>query len=215
MSQAEYAVHRGVGRSAVSNWKTQGLLVFAEGTNGKPAVDVERTDARVNAKIDPARGRPTAASALPQSDLPLAEPVANAVRGGGGGESLADVRTDLIRAQTIKAQLDNAKRAGDLVPLEEFIRRSSEYGRVARERTLSVVRSQAEWLASARDARAIVAQLQDEIERAFADLAAQIETGAMPDTAEDLDGADEALADAAVQAALLDGEDGDDQEAAG
>mgnify|MGYP003639333504 CR=1 FL=1 len=214
MTQAEYAVHRGVGRSAVSNWKKAGLLVFAEGTTGKPEVDVERTDARVNAKIDPARGRPTTAASAPVAELPLAAPVANGVR-AGGGESLADVRTDLIRAQTIKAQLDNAKRAGDLVPVEEFTRRAAEYGRVARERMLSVVRSQAEWLASARDARAIVAQLQDEIERAFADLAAQIETGAVPDTTEDPDGVDDALADAAVQAALLDGEGDDDQEATG
>lgn len=213
MNQADYAKYRGVTPPAVSGWKKAGLLVFLEGTDGRPQVDVERSDARVNAKIDPARGRPSKAADVPQGDLPLVQPVANAVR--AGGESLADVRTDLIRAQTIKAQLDNAKRAGDLVPLEEFIRRSSEYGRVARERMLSVVRSQAEWLASAKDRRAIVAQLEDEIERAFADLAAQIETGAVPDGSDDGEAADEALADAAVQAALLDGEGDDDQEATG
>lgn len=202
MSKSEFAVHRGVGKSAVSNWARDGHLVMAEDPADptKMKIDVARTEARLNAKIDPARGRPTKGAAQPQGDLPLAAPASAQTAAG----SLADVRTDLIRQQTEKLQLENARRAGDLVPVEEYARRASEFGRVARERMLSVVRSQAEWLASNRDARAIVAQLEDEIERAFADLAAQIASG------EVADGVDADEDDAAVQAevdqALAEGE---------
>lgn len=200
MSKSEFAVHRGVGKSAVSNWAKADLLVMAEDPDDptKMKIDVARTEARLNAKIDPARGRPTKGTAQPQGDLPLTPP-----RTEPRGESLADVRTDLIKAQTVKAQLDNARRAGDLVPLEDYARRASEFGRVARERTMSIIRTQAEWLAASKDARAIVARMEDEIERAFADLAAQIETGAVADLGDDLD--DAALA-AEVEAALADGE---------
>ncbi len=202
MSKSEFAVHRGVGKSAVSNWAKAQLLVMAEDPEDptKMKIDVARTEARLNAKIDPARGRPTKGVAQPQGDLPLAVP-ATAPAGGG---SLADVRTDLIRQQTEKLQLENARRAGDLVPLEEYARRASEFGRVARERMLSVVRSQAEWLAANRDARAIVAQMEDEIDRAFADLAAQIASGALADGSEPDE--DDAEVQAEVAEALAEGE---------
>lgn len=202
MSKSEFAGHRGVGKSAVSNWAKAKLLVMAEDPEDptKMKIDVARTEARLNAKIDPARGRPTKGTVQPQGDLPLAAPASAPAPSG----SLADVRTDLIRQQTEKLQLENARRAGDLVPVEEYARRASEFGRVARERVLSVVRSQAEWLAANRDVRAIVAKLEDEFERAFADLAAQIASG------EVADGVDADEDDAAVQAevdqALAEGE---------
>ncbi len=193
MTKGAFAKRRGVGASAVSNWAKADLLVMAEdpANPAKLLVDVARTEARLNAKLDPARGRPRAADSQPQADLPLAAPAGPAAAGG----SLADVRTDLIRQQTEKLQLDNARKAGDLVPLEEYARRATEFGRVARERMLSVVRSQAEWLAACKDPRAVVAQLEDEIERAFADLAAQIASGAVGEVE-----ADDAEDDAAVQA---------------
>lgn len=210
MTKSEFARHRGVGKSAVSNYAKAQLLVMGEDPNdGSLKIDVSRTEARLNSKIDPARGRPTKAATEPQGNLPLAaSPAPTAAR----GESLADVRTDLIRAQTVKAQLENARRAGELVPIEEYVRRSLEFGRVARERMTSIVRTQAEWLASAKDVRAIVAQLEDEIDRAFADLAAQIETGEVAEAVEpDLDDAQDL---AEVEAAMADGED-DAQEAVG
>jgi len=201
MSKSEFAVHRGVGKSAVSNWAKASLLVMAEDPADptKVKIDVARTEARLNAKIDPARGRPTKGVAQPAGDLPPAPTSAPAA-----GGSLADVRTDLIRQQTEKLQLENARRAGDLVPLEEYARRASEFGRVARERMLSVVRSQAEWLAANRDARAIVAQLEDEIERAFADLAAQIASGQVADGIDPDE--DDADVQAEVAQALAEGE---------
>lgn len=204
MTKSEFARHRGVGKSAVSNWAKASLLVMAEDqADQSMKIDVARTEARLNAKIDPARGRPTKGQGEAQGDLPLASQSSGPapVR----GDSLADVRTDLIRAQTAKALLDNARRAGELVPLEEYTRRAAEYGRVARERMLSIVRTQSEWLASARDPRTIVAHMEGEIERAYADLAAQIDTGASLDV-EDAS-ADEAADIAEVEAALAEDDD--------
>lgn len=211
MTQTEFATHRGVGRSAVSNWKKDGLVVFAEGDDGRPMVDVERTDARLNRKIDPARGRPSKAAGEMQGELPVAPAGANAVR---GGDSLADVRTDLIRAQTIRAQLDNGKRAGELVMLEDFTRRAMDYARVSRERMMSIVRTQAEWLAAAKDPRAIVAKLEDEIDRAFEDLATQIETGVVVEAVDDAVSDEDVGVAAEIEAALADRE-GEELEAAG
>ncbi|MDP3405057.1 MAG: hypothetical protein Q8S03_10235 [Brevundimonas sp.] len=211
MTKSEFARHRGVGKSAVSNWAKAQLLVMAEDqADQSMKIDVVRTEARLNAKIDPARGRPTKAAAEPQGDLPLTQagtvPVAR-------GESLADVRTDLIRAQTVKAQLDNARRAGELVPLEEYVRRAAEYGRVSRERMMSIVRTQSEWLAAAKDPRTIVARLEEEIDRAYADLAAQIETGVVD--VEDGEAREDAADLAEVESALADGDDDDAVEAVG
>lgn len=209
MTKGAFAKHRGVGASAVSNWAKAELLVMAEdpANPAKLLVDVARTEARLNAKLDPARGRPRAADSQAQGDLPLAQPAASAAAGG----SLADVRTDLIRQQTEKLQLENAAKAGGLVPFEEYARRASEFGRVARERMLSVVRSQAEWLAACKDPRAVVAQLEDEIERAFADLAAQIASGEVGEPEAD-DSEDDAAVQAEVAEALAEDE-GDEREA--
>lgn len=209
MTKGAFAKRRGVGASAVSNWAGRDLLVMAEDPEkpGRLLIDVARTEARLNAKLDPARGRPKAGDSQPQGDLPLAAPSEKAASGG----SLADVRTDLIRQQTEKLQLENAAKAGALVPFEEYARRASEFGRVARERMLSVVRSQAEWLGACKDPRAVVAQLEDEIERAFADLAAQIASGEVSDGEPD-DAEDDAAVQAEVAEALAE-EEAEEREA--
>lgn len=211
MTKGQFAKHRGVGASAVSNWVKKGWVVEAEDpADGLIKVDVPRTEAKLNAYLDPARGRPKAADSQPQGDLALSAPSPAPAQPAGG--SLADVRTDLIRQQTEKLQLENARRAGDLVPIEEYARRASEFGRVARERMLSIVRSQAEWLAAARDPRTVVAHMEDEIERAFADLAAQIASGDLADAGELDDAEDDAAVLAEVAEALAEGE-ADEQEA--
>lgn len=173
MSQAEFAVHRGVGRSAVSNWKKKGWVVFAEDGDGQTLVDVDRTIARLNANLDPARGRPSTAQASQTAPLPL-EP-----REPTQGDGLAAVRTDLIRQQTIGKTLENAKRAGELVPLTEYERRSSELGRLTRDRMHSFLRSYAERFAAERDPRQIVAIGSAEIDRQFDELADQVESGVL------------------------------------
>jgi hypothetical protein len=208
LSKKDFAAHRGVGKSAVSNWVKKGWVVEAEDpADGVIKVDVPRTEAKLNAYLDPARGRPKAADSQVQGELPIAAAPARTEPAGG---SLADVRTDLIRQQTEKLQLENARRAGDLVPIEEFTRRAAEYARVSRERVIAIVRTQAEWLASAKDPRAIIAKLQDEIERGFADLADQIAAGELAEAADD-DAEDDAAVAAEVTAALVE-EEADERE---
>jgi hypothetical protein len=212
MTKGQFAKHRGVGASAVSNYAKAELLVMAEdpADPSRMLVDVARTEARLNAKIDPARGRPTKGDAQAQADLPLPSS-GGPVSPHGSGRVVAEFRTELLSQQTEKLRLENARRAGDLVSIEEYARRASEFGRVARERVLSVVRSQAEWLSAVKDPRAIVAHLEDEFERAFADLAAQIASGDVSEI--DADDADyETAVDAEVAQALAE-EEGDDREA--
>jgi len=186
MSQAEFAAHRGVKKSAVSNWKKDGLLIFAEAPDGKLKVDVARTEARLNAKLDPARGRPTTAQAAAASEPSSPAPVSTPADSG-----LSIVRTDLLRQQTVGKALDNAKRAGDLVALAEFERLAAENGRIARERMIALVRNNAERLAAEREPRQIVAILTDEIDLAFAELAEALMTGESDD-AEAIDAIDKA-----------------------
>ena len=50
MSKAQFARHRGVGRSAVSNWITRGQLVIVDGK-----VDVAASEALLDASVDPGR----------------------------------------------------------------------------------------------------------------------------------------------------------------
>jgi phage terminase Nu1 subunit (DNA packaging protein) len=167
MTQAQFAAHKGVQRSAVSNWKAKGHLVMAEGPDGSPMVDVERTELRLNARLDPARGRPRSAT-------PLAEVAAIAGPAGrSGAAAVADVRADLLKQQLVGQKLKNAREAGELVPLAEYERRAAEFGRMARERMHGAVRGLAERLAAATEPRAIVQLLAAEIDQAFTDLAEQ------------------------------------------
>lgn len=169
MTQTQYARHRGVGKSAVSNWKADGLLVFVEGPGGKPMVDVARTDARVNANIDPGRGRPSNAHLeAAQSQPPPPSPAALA------NDELATVRTGLIVAQTVEKTLKNARTAGELVLLADMESRAGDYGRLVRECFHAIVRDKSEQLAAERDPRAIVALLQTEVDVRLSDLARRI-----------------------------------------
>jgi hypothetical protein len=183
MTQAQFARHRGVSKGAVSNWKKAKLLVLAEGEAGKVMVDVERSEARLNAKLDPMRGRPTTggqpaaalpggeAPALPLGDAPAAAPTSPAPRG------LADERIDQVREQRIGNALKNAQLAGDLVPLIEAERRVSEVGRAARERIHAWLRSMAERFAAESDVRTIMAIGEEGIDQVFGELADAAERG--------------------------------------
>ncbi len=174
MTRAEFAKHRGVQKSAVSNWGTKKLLVFAEGPGGKQMIDVVRTEAKLNANLDPSRGRPTTAQTqAAEEPAPLLSRAA-AVQPDSG---LSNVRTDLIRSQTVGKNLDNARRAGELVPFQEFERLATEAGRVTRERMIALARTNAERLAAERDPRQVMAILTEGIEQAFAELSEQLLKG--------------------------------------
>lgn len=187
MTKGDFARHRGVGKSAVSNWAKKSLLVMGEcPSTGALMVDVERTEARINTRVDPMRGRP-AASAPASAPAPVEE-------GGdllSGQRSAAHVRVDLAEENLIDRRLKNAEKAGELAPAVELKRRSAELGRVCRERIHSMARSICERLAVERDARTIMALLGTEIDRVFAELADEVDAGLL--TAGDDDAAEAAI----------------------
>lgn len=194
MTPAEYARHRGVqSRSAVSNWKKAGLLIFAEcPETGKMKIHVARSDARLNAKLDPMRGRPAAATsaALPLDDA--AAPAAN--RLPSGNASLQDERTLALREQRYGQALKNAQASGELAPVAELERRAAEIGRAARERLQAWFRSVAERLAAEREVRAVMMIGEEGIDGVFAELANDAAEGVFA-AVEPEDDADEASAD--------------------
>lgn len=190
MSQAEYAAHRGVGKPAVSNWKKRGLLVLCEDANGRVMVDVARSDARINARVDPMRGRPSGSAAVSTPSPSPADTALPLVAAAPAGTSLADARLEHLFEQKIGTALKNAQTARELVPLVEYERRMSETGRLIRERVQSAFRGMAERLAVERDPRVIMSIGEDEFDRVFADLADDAEAGMFDD--DDADG-DEAV----------------------
>lgn len=181
MTQAEFARHRGVTKPAVTGWKKKGHLVFAEDPkSGRPLVDVARSDARLNANIDPGRGRPPVSEADPSTapadpELPIA---AGAEPSAPAGDSLQALRMEQIRHQTDGQKLKNARDAGQLVVLAELQRRASEVGRAARERMHAWFFSVSERLAATSDVRAIMTLGEEGIDQVFAELAAAAELGA-------------------------------------
>lgn len=199
MTQAAFARHRGVGRSAVSNWKKAELLVFAEDpADGLVKVDVARSDARINGKIDPGRGRPANAQATPAGELPMEAPTAPASPGARPPENLNTVRLELIRQQTAGHVLKNAREAGELAPIVELQRRAVEMGRAARDRMQAWFRGEAEHLAAERDVRAIMVLGEQGIDRVFAELADMAAEGAFGADDEPNEAEIEAIDDEAI-----------------
>lgn len=184
MTQAEFAARRGVGKSAVSNWKKAGLLVFAEGEGGKLFVNAERSEARLEARIDPMRGRPASGEAVEAApveggdELPL---------DAAKKRKLSDARAELVDEDLFSKRLSNAAKAGELVPLVEAERRLAAIGRMAQERVAAEERNVAERLAATSDVRAVMAILEEARGKAFTAVAAAIAGG-------ELDEADEAEA---------------------
>ena len=176
MTQAEFAAHRGVGKSAVSNWKKAGLLIFAEGDDGKVRVDVERTEARLNARIDPTRGRPTTTigEAPAIGELPMESDTAQT-----GGRNAAAVRVEVAEEELVARRMKNAEMARQLVPLAECERRLSSLGRMARERVMAELRGRAERIAAARETREAMLLMDEACDAAFAALADAIEGGSL------------------------------------
>lgn len=202
MNQAQFAVHRGVSKGAVSNWKAAGLLVFAEGPNGKMMVDVARSDAKVNAKIDPMRGRPAtggpAALGADAPALPLGEGAAPAPASAAASNDLADERLQELRERRFGSALKNAQLAGDLVPLAEAERRVAEIGRVARERIQATLRGLAERFAAETEPRTIMVLAEQAVDQVFGELADLAEQGAFGDDDAELSAEETAELDAAA-----------------
>lgn len=192
MTKAEYARHRGVKPSAVSNWVKAGHIVFCEDPvrPDRMVVDVARTDARLNSRIDPTRGRPT--TGIPQAPAPqVVEPDLGDML--TGVRTAAQVRIELAEEQLIERRQKNARDAGELAPRAELDRRAAELGRVVRERMHAMFRAISERLAAEREVRTIMAIGSAEIDRVFADLADEVERGAL------VEDADETVEDQALE----------------
>ena len=181
MTQAAFAAHCGVGKPAVSNWKKAGHLVFAEGPDGREMVHVERSEARLNARVDRMRGRPTTAMNTGEA-APASEPAAEAGQESGG---FAAVRVQVAAEDLIAKRLKNARDASELVPRLAAERQCAELGRAMRERVQAWLRSAADRLAVERDPRVVVAFASVELDQVFAELADQIAAGALEDAAAD------------------------------
>lgn len=199
MTPAEYAAHRGVkSRSAVSNWKRAGLIVFAEDpSTGAHKIDVRRSDAKLNAKLDPLRGRPASG---PAPTLPL-EPAPAAPASAVDGSFQAE-RIEQIKEQRFGQALKNAQSARELGAMVELERRANAMGRAARERMHAWFRGSAERLAAERDVRAVMMIGEDGIDQVFSELAEAAADGAFAaEEAEDDAGIGEEPEDAAADAA--------------
>lgn len=202
MTQADYARHRGVTAPAVSNWKKAGLLVMAEDpSDGRIKVDVARSDARINGRVDPGRGRPANAPPAPAAELPMEVPAPASSGAPAATENLNTVRLELIRQQTAGHVLKNAREAGELAPVLELQRRAVELGRAARDRMQAWFRGEAERLAAERDVRTIMALGEDGIDRVFTDLADMAADGAFGADEEPNEAEIEAIDDEAIAAA--------------
>lgn len=205
MTQAEFARHRGVTKGAVSNWKAAGLLVFAENAAGRTLVDVVRTEAKLNGKLDPMRGRPASGGSAAGADapaLPLGEGATPAPAAAVPLDPRADFndeRLQHLREQRTGQALKNAQLAGELVPLVEAERRVAEIGRVARERIQAALRGLAERLASETETRAVMVLLETEVDQVFGELADLADAGAFGDDDAELSADEVAEQEAAAQ----------------
>lgn len=185
MTQAAFARHRGVSKGCVTNWKNASptLLVMAEGPGGKPMVDVVRTELKLNANIDPHRGRPSGGGesqqespgGIPAPALPLESAPGQVA--GSSAPGYNEERQMHLREQRIGQAMKNAQLAGELVPLIEAERRVGEVGRAARERMHSWFRGIAERIAAEKDIRAIMALGENGIDEVFAELASAADRG--------------------------------------
>lgn len=183
LTQADFAKRRGVGKSAVSNWKKAGLLVFAEDADGRMMVDARRTEARLNSRLDPTRGRPTAATQETAAPQPLSDDAGDP--GAGQERNLARVRAEVAEEDLVDKRLKNAARARELVPAAEAERRVGALGQMVRERIQAELRAKAERLAAEREPRAIMALLDEAVDRAFLALAKAVAGGSLDDLEDD------------------------------
>lgn len=187
MKQAEYAAHRGVKASAVSNWKAKGLLVFAPDPDrpGKQLVDVAKTDLVIGGTIDPTRGRPRSAEIAQAETAPPKNPNKSPTPTVRAPDPYAEARLEEMRERTTRRRIENAQLMGQLVPLAEYERRAGDMGRVVRERTAGLIRQHAERLAAETDPRTIIALLSEAFDSMFDRLASEIEAEASAELAAD------------------------------
>ncbi|ESQ82383.1 hypothetical protein AEAC466_17320 [Asticcacaulis sp. AC466] len=166
-----------MGKSAVSNWKKAGLLVFvADPLNpGKQLIDAEKTDILINGSIDQTRGRPPTAIAQGGTSAGQALPETPEPKKPAYISPMEAARLEEMQERVMRRQLERAQLTGQLVDLAEYSMRMANMARLVRERTIGVIRTNAEALAEEPDPRAITALLTDVFDKMFAQVAAEID----------------------------------------
>lgn len=184
MTQAAFARRRGVGKPAVTGWKKAGHLVMQLDERGRELVNVERSEARLAAKVDPTRGRPTAAM---NAGMDLQSASASEADDGERGPGVAAVRAEVAREDLIGKRLKNARDAGELVLRQAAEQQCVQLARAVRERVQAWLRGAADRMASERDGRQIVTWGSAELDQLFATLADQVEQDALEELVEEVE----------------------------
>lgn len=177
--KSEYAKHRGVKPSAVSNWNTKGLLVFAADPSrpGKQLIDVEKTDLVLNGTVDQTRGRPRSGDMEAAAQFGADAPAPSAPRSVPMTAEAA-ARLEEVQERTLGRRIENERNLGRLISLADAERRAADRGRMIRERVNSLVRAHAERIAAESDPRVVVSILQTEFDALFNRVADEIEAEA-------------------------------------
>jgi phage terminase Nu1 subunit (DNA packaging protein) len=184
----EFAAHRGVHPSRVSQWKRQGRLVFAD--DGR--INVEASDASLNSTLDQAKGMrrtgniTSSAATGPgaQAELQQVRPQepANAAR---GDRAYWDDKAREQKAVATMAELKALQQAGALVPAAGVKKAATEAARSLRNAMLAIPDRISPVLDPGNPARAHKL-LTDEIQKALRELSSELEQRAA-----DVAGADE------------------------
>lgn len=160
MTQVEYARHRNVGKSAVSNWKTRQQIVM----DGRK-VDVAKSDAMLGEMIDPMRGRP---GTQPEKSAAPAPPLASEQP----GDDLATIRKQELTERARGQALKNAELARKLVPVAAFEAMLGSSISGFCDKLLSELRASAERIARETDPRQVRTMLDEMMHTARTDYAA-------------------------------------------
>ena len=182
ISKAAYARHRGVGKSAVSNWIKRGQIVLVG-----DKVDQAASDTRLAALVDPAGGRDAGGAQLAKAPPSRSKaPRSKAEKAAAGPEpgsvsvadetaaSLAEERLGEIRERRFGQALKNAQMAGELVPVEAFEARLQTLIGGFCERLQSELRAQSEALAKETERRTVRGMLDDIVSGVRSDFAERI-----------------------------------------
>lgn len=162
MSKSAYAKHRGVGKSAVSNWLRRDQIVLTE--DGQ--VDVAKSDAKLGQQVDPVRGRPVT-GAVPT-------PVPMPATPDSDRESLHSIRARDLQERSIGQALKNALMAGELVPVAAYEAKLATMIGGFCDRMAAELRDKVERLAMETDKRLVRAIVDEVVHTVRSDMASRL-----------------------------------------
>jgi len=142
MSQADFARHRGVARSTVTEYKQKGLLVMTD----DGLVDVEKTEEKLSSTLDPSRGGDRTRDKKPSAD-----------------NRLSRAKVEELEIKTARQRLGLEKDAGRLVEKDVVYQAAFTMARNAQESIMSIADRLAPVLAAEGDAAKIHEAITDEL----------------------------------------------------